>query len=519
MKKHWIFAMLGGTVYLFLLILLVQVERGTPGATITSLGNAFWFSLVTLTTAGYGDCFPVTLWGKVIGTVFLLLSTGLIAFCIAALLSAMTGKLLPRISITLSGKKRWYLFPKGNRESAVLAAALLREEPDAGAVFWQGGSAGKPEWTDLLTGLDWYWGDRPWRDFLRRRKNSTLLILGPEDRENYAMAMETASYSVPIYCQSTLSPEKIPENLTLFHRWECCARLYWKREPLGTKEREILVIGAGKYAAALVEHGLLSNLSLPGGAVTWHLFGDWEEFRRDHPCLGAAVDINGSAPGEDALVFHSESWNTDPALLERAQRILFWGEDDKENLECFRRLTCWFPVRGRLHLRLTVPLSGLRAVVFGADEEIFTPELVLRRGLDRAAMEMHQRYRLFAGSTVPRWEELPPFLRRSNLAVADHLPAKLRLLLGEEYSGEITAQACGQAFRRWQETREERGDVYRELEHRRWMRFYALHNWRYGERDDGLRRHPSMRPFKELSLEEQAKDDYAWELLGDLADL
>lgn len=48
------------------------------------------------------------------------------------------------------------------------------------------------------------------------------------------------------------------------------------------------------------------------------------------------------------------------------------------------------------------------------------------------------------------------------------------------------------------------------------MRFYALHNWRLGERDDVLRRHPAMRPFRELSRGEQAKDDYAWELLGDL---
>lgn len=519
MKKHWIFAGLGGAAYLTLLVLLIRVEREASGATITSLGNAIWFSLVTMTTAGYGDCFPVTFWGRIIGTVFLFLSTGLIAFCVAALFSVMTGRLLPRIRLALSGKKRWYVFPKGNRESAVLAAALLREEPDAGAVFWQGDSDGEPEWTELLAGLDWYWGDRPWRDFLRRRKNSTLLILGPEDRKNYSMAMEAVAYPVCVCCQSTLSPEHVPANLILFCHWECCARLYWKREPLETTEREILVIGAGKYASALVEQGLLSNLSLPGEAITWHLFGEWEEFRQDHPYLDAAVNINGSIPGEDTLIFHAESWNTVPDLLERAQRILFWRDDDEENLESFRRLSRWFPVRGRVHLRLMNPLSELGAAAFGADEEVFAPELVLRRGMDRVAMEMHRHYCRSSGEAAPRWEELPPFLQRSNRAAADHLPAKLRLLLRAEFSGEITAETCARAFRRWQETREERGELYRELEHRRWMRFYALHNWRYGERNDTLRRHPAMLPFQELPLKEQAKDDYAWELLGDLADL
>ncbi len=516
MKKRWSLIPLGGVAYLTLLALLLRAERGAPGATITSLGDALWFSLVTLTTAGYGDCYPVTPWGKTVGAVFLLLSTGLIAFCVAVVLSALSGRLLPWLRLALSGKRRWYLFPGGNRESAALAAALLREEPDAGAVFWREDAAPVPEWTGLLEGLDWYWGDCPWRDFIRRRKNCTLLVLGPEEQKNYTLAMEAAGFSVPVFCQSSLSPETLPENLTLFHPWECCARLYWQREPLGAEEREILVIGGGNYAAALVEQGLLTNISISGERVTWHLFGDWGEFRRDHPYLGAAVNIDGSLPGEDTLVFHSEPWNALPHLLEGAERILLWSDEDGENLERYRRLTRWFPVKGRVRLRLSAPLPGLETAAFGASEEILTPELVLRRGLDRTAMEMHERYRRGTGNTAPRWEELSPFLRRSNRAAADHLLVKLRLLLGEEFSGELTAEACARAFRRWQETREERGDLYRELEHRRWMRFYALHNWRLGERDDVLRRHPAMRPFRELSRGEQAKDDYAWELLGDL---
>lgn len=514
MKKRWALAVLGGSVYLTLLILLIRAERGAAGATITSLGEAVWFSLVTLTTAGYGDCFPVTSWGKLIGVVFLLLSTGLIAFCVAAVLSAMTGRLLPRLRLFLSGKKRWYLFPGGSREAAVLAAQILREEPAAGAVFWrEDAAAPEPEWTGLLAGLDWYWGDCSWDVFLRRRKNCTLLILGADERANYALAMEAAARLVPVYCQSSLFPENQPANLTFFHCWDCCARLYWHREPLRAEEREILVIGEGRYAAALLEQGILENISRPGETVTWHLFGDWEEFRRDHPCLDTAMNIAGSMPGEDTVVFHREPWNADPALPERAERILVCGDDDRENLELFRRLTRWFPLRGRVHLRMAGPLPGLGTTVFGADEEIFTPELVLRRGLDRVAVEMHEIYRRSAGGNVPRWEELPPFLRRSNRAAADHLPSKLRLLLGEDASWEVTAENCARAFCRWQETREEQGDLYREMEHRRWMRFYAFHNWRYGERDDALRRHPALLPFRELPPGEQVKDDYAWAAL------
>ena len=51
------------------------------------------------------------------------------------------------------------------------------------------------------------------------------------------------------------------------------------------------------------------------------------------------------------------------------------------------------------------------------------------------------------------------------------------------------------------------------------MRFHALHNWRYAPQRDNTRRlHPDLRAFCELSAAEQAKDDYAWELLAPLAD-
>lgn len=517
-KKGWFLAVLGGVAYLTLLILLVQAEQSAPGATITSLGDAVWFSLVTLTTAGYGDCFPVTPGGKLVGVVFLLFSTGFIAFCIAMVLSAVAGKLLPWLRLTLYRKKRWYLFPRGGREAAVLAAALLREEPDAGAVFWRDDPSAEPEWLSPLAGLDWYWADRPWQEFIRRRKNCTLVILGPSGRENYALAMEAAACSVPVCCQSSLAPAVIPENLTLFDKWEACARLYWQEQPLGEEEKEIVLIGAGRYAAALAEQGLLVELSSPGRTVTWHLFGDWFGFLQEHPRLGTAVSIDGSLPGEDSLVFHSEPWAEAPALLERADRILLCEDQDEEDLELFRRLTRWFPVAGRIHLRLSEPLPGLGAAVFGADAELFTPELVLRRKLDRVAMEMHEIYRRSAGETAPTWQELSPFLRSSNRAAADHLAAKVRLLLGNEFSGPVTAEACGRAFFRWQQTLEQQADLYRELEHRRWLRFYALHNWQRGARDNTLRRHPSMVPFRELPPEEQAKDDYAWALLGDLSE-
>ncbi|MFC8092970.1 potassium channel family protein [Streptomyces sp. NPDC057301] len=60
-----------------------QQERGAPGATMLSFGDAVWWAAATLSTVGYGDITPVTRGGRAIATV--MMAGGL------ALLGAVTG--------------------------------------------------------------------------------------------------------------------------------------------------------------------------------------------------------------------------------------------------------------------------------------------------------------------------------------------------------------------------------------------------------------------------------------------
>jgi voltage-gated potassium channel len=61
-------------VYLF--------ESGTAGASILTMGDALWFTLVTLTTVGYGDLSPTTLGGKIISVFLLFLSLGFLSLVV-----------------------------------------------------------------------------------------------------------------------------------------------------------------------------------------------------------------------------------------------------------------------------------------------------------------------------------------------------------------------------------------------------------------------------------------------------
>lgn len=48
-------------------ILVTAVERDAAGATIKTLGDGLWWSIVTIATVGYGDVVPVTRAGRLIG--------------------------------------------------------------------------------------------------------------------------------------------------------------------------------------------------------------------------------------------------------------------------------------------------------------------------------------------------------------------------------------------------------------------------------------------------------------------
>jgi voltage-gated potassium channel len=68
-----VYAAAGAVLLVYVASLAVlQAERGEPAATITSFGNALWWSVTTITTVGYGDEYPVTTTGRVVATLLMI---------------------------------------------------------------------------------------------------------------------------------------------------------------------------------------------------------------------------------------------------------------------------------------------------------------------------------------------------------------------------------------------------------------------------------------------------------------
>lgn len=70
--------------------LVLQFEARSPDANIKTGGDALWWAIVTITTVGYGDRFPVTAPGRLVGVFVMVTGVGIIASLASILTTILT---------------------------------------------------------------------------------------------------------------------------------------------------------------------------------------------------------------------------------------------------------------------------------------------------------------------------------------------------------------------------------------------------------------------------------------------
>jgi voltage-gated potassium channel len=83
-------------LYVVLLFTLVFFENASQESAIRDFYDGLWYSIVTLTTVGYGDMYPHTIGGKLIGAIFILGSFSIFGFLIGQISNYMSERLEER---------------------------------------------------------------------------------------------------------------------------------------------------------------------------------------------------------------------------------------------------------------------------------------------------------------------------------------------------------------------------------------------------------------------------------------
>lgn len=98
LKKEELLLMLFAIVILLVISssLMYEAENAAQPEAFSSIPAAMWWGIVTLATVGYGDVFPITPWGKLIGSIVVLLGIGLFALPTGVLASGFAEVLAKR---------------------------------------------------------------------------------------------------------------------------------------------------------------------------------------------------------------------------------------------------------------------------------------------------------------------------------------------------------------------------------------------------------------------------------------
>lgn len=337
------------TIYIGLLAILCLSEYSDSTATIRSFGDAFWYSIVTLTTVGYGDLTPVTPLGQAVGIIFLLMSAGIMMTLFGAAVSFVTSEGLPLFLLGFQRHKNWYYFADCGVESCTLAANIYREDSDSVIIFGEK----RDEQTEFPDYPCLFISASPAR-IVAHKKNigsmCRIFLMRENDIGTNPRAVDLHLLPVQVYARTTNGQDHLAGNINFFHSYDCCARQYWHSKPLCSAENTIVIIGFGNYGHCILERAILTNIISVNQHVAYHIFGDAAEFLAVHSHLHKTFSIGKASGTTDSLIFHEESWEPNHALIGQADRIIICPDDEPEGWNIYWRLSSYYQVHGQIHL-------------------------------------------------------------------------------------------------------------------------------------------------------------------------
>ena len=87
-------------------IAVYLTEHKLPGANITTLGDALWWSVITITTVGYGDYTPITPLGRIVAVIVMFAGIGIVVTLVGIISQNRVQRMQERLKPKAKGKAR-----------------------------------------------------------------------------------------------------------------------------------------------------------------------------------------------------------------------------------------------------------------------------------------------------------------------------------------------------------------------------------------------------------------------------
>lgn len=334
-----------------------------------------------------------------------------------------------------SARKNWYYFADCGVESITLAANIYREEPDTVIIFGE-----KTDDHTEFPDFPCLFINASPAKIIAHKKNMgsicKIFLMKENDIGTNSRAIDLHELPVEVYARTTNGQDHLSGNINFFHSYDCCARQYWHSKPLCNAENTIVIIGFGNYGRCILKRAILTNILSVDQHVSYHIFGDAESFLATHNHLHETFSLNKTSDTTDSLIFHKELWELNHMVMAQADRIIICPDNEPEGWNIYWRLNSYYQIRGNIHLHSNRKTPGI--TYFGTNEEIYTPNQIMRTSLNRAAVIINEIFCKSVSYPTKTWEELDAFHRESKIAAADHILMKIRVLMQDEDITELT---------------------------------------------------------------------------------
>lgn len=519
-----------------------------------SLFDAFWWSMVTLTTIGYGDIYPVTAGGRIVAMFLMMIGIGLLSVSTAGVAAYLvrfdqieqlrTFRLKDHVVICGLGPMG-FLLARAFRKAGHQVLVLEREESnvrirpcrDTGAIVVVANAADP--------------------DVLRRARLQHarhLLIVCGDDGANAAVAthaqavvgdrQELLGCSVQVadldlwdLLRSWGLTTSAALRLTFFNIYDLGARAMLQQVPpfeaapvpAGGEPGpgspplpHLVVVGGGRFTTHLIVQAVRKWRALVGpngprlrmtlvdeDAVAQH-----ELLRRRHPGIDQVATIATRSMSLHSPEFRRAGFLNDDREGGGATRVYVCLEEESAAvsaalllLERLRDRRVPLAVRVDQEDGLALLLQAVKKregfehlEVFGLLEHACQPDLITRGDNEVLARALHDQYlrsqralgvdRASNPSAVP-WAELSPQVREMNRTQADHLATELDAI-GCRIGPLLDIESEPL------ELTTEEIEALAVVEHERWLAERTAQGWTLGPRNNQRRTNPNLVPWEQL---------------------